>query len=1029
MYFCRLQFFVFMLLRGPAAEPSHLSLTTAFKLNAVFDLMMFISTLGCKPPSIAAELAVGTFQTAATGVLHCWHAHRTALAPPLYQLLLVRLAVMAVNVYTGMALGGGRVRGAGTSGAGTEAASGSRAGAGTAGASGRPGRKCEVIHDNRGPAELGPCDCAGGGGPVAASPIKGSPAAGTAAAASAAGNPSAGLPAPEAPGAAAAQAALRLHAPAAAAAAAAGTGAAAAAIEAAVAPIYGLMPNRPYRSILRRHVMTCKVPWAEPEDIQPGFQQRLAELVAAKGLVLADISVRRDGGDARRQLDGGLDVAALVRTLGLLRGQQGAGGDGHAAPGAHEAELLAAVQRVRDVVLTRGAAPAHGVGSEAGAGAPAAPPLPRIVDVWPRALHVPALVRQAGGGEAPAAGGAAAVTLRVRVEWPSTAQGPAGGAPSLSTVLVQAGGVLLPLHIAASRLVAPAGAVAGGGDAVGAAGQGGAPVLVAEYEVELEALPPRPGSMLLELRGPAAQVADHQVAAAAAAAAAQRMLAPLLAVADAAVAQELSANMADWPSDAESQLELDELVFDLGTWADAAAVAAAGAWGRGAEWNHLFGCAPLVAADEVVWSQLLPHLISYCRAAGWTATAGAVEADHAAYAELQGRGAGQQAAGALAAAAPVAVADDAGAVDSVAAAAAADDAGAGADAAAGSAAAGAAAAAAPTDLPDELQAAALRKSAEFLDDETHTDLLLSSASLTASILDSSQTGLAPRHRRQTQAVWWHALLQVLGFSQRETRAEAAAFRAFVCSWTTSLANIAQATELLMVVALLSRGARAGQAALGGELAIVLSGCGLGAAAALAWALLPAARWRALALRLRVPRQLGYLVSKSLLGLGLARPPAGALAYAAGPGMLLMEGAILPGACLVSPAAAMAIACIKLPLNVLCALRLGIAGGSLAAALIIAVRTEVLGLLTNTAFHAYLRLRYQEQAAVVAAAVVPAPVPAPARERGAAPRSPLGGGSAGGGQGGAADLQAAVGTAGGARGTGLVQRTAAQARRD
>lgn len=48
MYFCRLQFFVFMLLRGPAAEPSYLSLTTAFKLNVVFDIMLFISTLGCK---------------------------------------------------------------------------------------------------------------------------------------------------------------------------------------------------------------------------------------------------------------------------------------------------------------------------------------------------------------------------------------------------------------------------------------------------------------------------------------------------------------------------------------------------------------------------------------------------------------------------------------------------------------------------------------------------------------------------------------------------------------------------------------------------------------------------------------------------------------------------------------------------------------------------------------------------------------------------------------------------------------------
>eukprot|EP00198_Chlamydomonas_reinhardtii_P010647 XP_001699984.1 predicted protein [Chlamydomonas reinhardtii] len=824
MYFCRLQFFVFMLLRGPAAEPSYLSLTTAFKLNVVFDIMLFISTLGCKPPSIAAEVAVGTFQTAAAAVLHCWHAHRTALAPPLYQIIAMRLVVMAINAYTGMVLGGGRV------------------------------------------------------------------------------------------------------------------------------------------------------PWAEPEDLQPGFQQRLAELVAAKGLVLADMSVRRAGGDAAHRPDGGLDAASLVRALGLQRSNRDGGGSDDGEQGGREAELLAAVQRVHDIVLTRGAA-AAGVLAVTGAG----PPAPRIVNVWPRVLHVPSAVQRADGDLATAAVGTAAgpVTLRVRVEWPAGAQGPAGGAPGLATVLMQAGGVLLPVRVTASRLVPPADVATGGSDAADVAGNGAASALLAEYEIELESRPPRPGSMMravvlwrrnsLELRGPTTQAAVG--AGPQASATAYRMLAPMLAVAHAAAVEELSANMADWPSDAESQLELNELVYDLSTWADAAAAAGAGAWAGGAEWDHVFGCAPLVAADEVVWSELLPHLINYCRAAGWNATAEAVQADQIAYTELSARQAGQQGA-TVAAAAGAGVTGDgvaAAAADAAAVVALADAATAGT----------APATAADLHASFDLHAAALLKSTEFFDDEPHPDVLSSFASGTGSLLDSSPALLAPQHRRPAQPVWWQALLQVLGLSQQETPAETAAFRAFVCAWTTSLANIAQVTELFMVVALLSRGALAGQAALGGELAIVLSGCGLGAAAAVAWALLPAERWRQVALRLRVPRQLGYLVSKSLLGLGLARPPAGALAYAAGPGMLLMEGAILPGACLVSPAAAMAIACIKLPLNVLCSLRLGIAGGSLGAALIIGLRTEVLGLLTNTAFHVYLRLRYQEQAAPAPAAV---PVSSSARER-------------------------------------------------
>lgn len=267
-----------------------------------------------------------------------------------------------------------------------------------------------------------------------------------------------------------------------------------------------------------------------------------------------------------------------------------------------------------------------------------------------------------------------------------------------------------------------------------------------------------------------------------ASATAYRMLAPMLAVAHAAAVEELSANMADWPSDAESQLELNELVYDLSTWADAAAAAGAGAWAGGAEWDHVFGCAPLVAADEVVWSELLPHLINYCRAAGWNATAEAVQADQIAYTELSARQAGQQGA-TVAAAAGAGVTGDgvaAAAADAAAVVALADAATAGT----------APATAADLHASFDLHAAALLKSTEFFDDEPHPDVLSSFASGTGSLLDSSPALLAPQHRRPAQPVWWQALLQVLGLSQQETPAETAAFRAFVCAWTTSLANIA-----------------------------------------------------------------------------------------------------------------------------------------------------------------------------------------------------------------------------------------------
>lgn len=185
-----------------------------------------------------------------------------------------------------------------------------------------------------------------------------------------------------------------------------------------------------------------------------------------------------------------------MRALGLQRSNRDGGGSDDGEQGGREAELLAAVQRVHDIVLTRGAA-AAGVLAVTGAG----PPAPRIVNVWPRVLHVPSAVQRADGDLATAAVGTAAgpVTLRVRVEWPAGAQGPAGGAPGLATVLMQAGGVLLPVRVTASRLVPPADVATGGSDAADVAGNGAASALLAEYEIELESRPPRPGSMMVSM--------------------------------------------------------------------------------------------------------------------------------------------------------------------------------------------------------------------------------------------------------------------------------------------------------------------------------------------------------------------------------------------------------------------------------------------------------------------------------------------------------------------------------------------------
>ena len=50
-----------------------------------------------------------------------------------------------------------------------------------------------------------------------------------------------------------------------------------------------------------RRVVLPQIPWAEPEDITPGFEERLAALCAARGRVLTGVYVRAGAcGQSRR---------------------------------------------------------------------------------------------------------------------------------------------------------------------------------------------------------------------------------------------------------------------------------------------------------------------------------------------------------------------------------------------------------------------------------------------------------------------------------------------------------------------------------------------------------------------------------------------------------------------------------------------------------------------------------------------------------------------------------------------------------
>ncbi|KAG2491124.1 hypothetical protein HYH03_010568 [Edaphochlamys debaryana] len=137
----------------------------------------------------------------------------------------------------------------------------------------------------------------------------------------------------------------------------------------------------------------------------------------------------------------------------------------------------------------------------------------------------------------------------------------------------------------------------------------------AEYGVELLAPPPGPGPVLLELclrkRGGLPPTPPRR-----------RATVPLVALgpADAPMAAELAAVVAGWPKDAYE--ELDELLYDIGTWVATTAAATADTAAETAAESGSDGL-----ADADLWVALGPHLLHYADAAGWSTTAARIRAD------------------------------------------------------------------------------------------------------------------------------------------------------------------------------------------------------------------------------------------------------------------------------------------------------------------------------------------------------------------------------------------------------------------
>ncbi|KAG2434272.1 hypothetical protein HXX76_007997 [Chlamydomonas incerta] len=390
----------------------------------------------------------------------------------------------------------------------------------------------------------------------------------------------------------------------------------------------------PYRALVRHVTMHYKIPWAEPEDITPGFEERLSALSAARGRVLTGVYVR---------------AGCIELTLTLA---DRAGRHGDAAAGAHaDSDVALCVEEVFAALgLRLPAGPADSLDATGGAGtAPdLALPSTQLVAIQ-RAAVGTACMREGRSGAAlgwanavdasprvlllaPGATAASAAVLRVRVAFGGSAS------PATATgVAVRGTAGFLAARVTAQQLRA----------ATKADAEAGAEEW--EYAIELMEALPHPQLLTVQLAFPAAGAAPGGGGVTAAATPSSPQVlwlsVPVLAVDDAAVAAELSAALQRQQHTAavagEEEATAAEcaqtLMCDLGLWLAAAAPADGAADGSAA-----------VRRLPAGWvSELGAHLLAFTESAGLVATAARIRAAGAQplAAQVSGTGAGSSSAG------------------------------------------------------------------------------------------------------------------------------------------------------------------------------------------------------------------------------------------------------------------------------------------------------------------------------------------------------------------------------------------------
>ncbi|KAG2434277.1 hypothetical protein HXX76_008002 [Chlamydomonas incerta] len=949
VYWCRMTVFLGLLAAGPNTEPSTVAQIYLQQSHAVvlLHVVLFATLLGVWDVDARVELAACLVEAACALTCLSWHGAKVPGGPPHPAALLAgRALVPLVNL--SLAYAAGRWRpGKGTAGGrgeagllalghvSTDSSGGAAAPAGcSSGGTGAKGCGEGVTDEGLGlgPAlaaaetaaaaadrqGAGPCGCGGSNCRRAAEP-QSVPV--TAAVGECSSYPAAASQPPSA--------ALRTQS------------------SGAAAPLPQLPQEQqqqqllPYRAFIRRRITHhYKIPWAEPEDIAPGLEERLAALLAALDQLLAGVHVRAGCIE--------LTVTALDCS-GLAR-------DAAAAAGAHAAANSAHVAlRIEDVIaaLGLGLMPAGGArdhasggasssagtapdacahpdlqvvsvqlesmgGSRAVAGQPAAEARSsdgarsiqalqaRVVDLYPRVLllsghdttpRTQPLSSSGSGGQGVAAARPPlpAALLRLRVVF-----GAGAGPAAADGVAVRGTAGFLNTRVTARQLRA---AVDAGGEAGGEAG-----TEEWEYAIELMEAPPHPQLLTVQLAFPAAGAAPggggDTAAAAPSSPQVQWLSVPVLAVDNAAVAAELSAALQLQLQTAAAEAAAAEcaqmLMCDLGLWLAAAAPVDGTAGGSAA-----------VRRLPAEWvSELEAHLLEYTESAGLFATAARIRAAGAQplAARVLGTGAGNSSAG------------NEGGQE------------------AGKFGGSAKAAGAKQQKEEEATGLGLRRRAP--------------PSLVAA--EGSGKAAAECNNRDGTPVLPHAS----GSAVPSSRASGAdGLQQYMDAWTVTSCTTGQLLECLMAVAFTARGLREGQPLWSAESAVVYAGLGVGAAVMLAGLWMPAPAWSRLTLAARIPRYCGALVSKALVAAGVLPAPVGSVTYSGGVGVLLLEGVVLSSGCLLPPRTTLLLCGVKLPLNAVGSWRAG-AFPSLLSAALHALAVEALAMGTTIAFHAYVRRRYE-----------------------------------------------------------------------